>query len=261
MKKRLKIPVRSLGAEEAQPTVEDLAAWIPAKRGSICDTITYQLEHSLKQQDTVDIACVGGFYYASRMLDSIEGIEENSLTAEPALSADDVIRDARSIITLRKQTWVCMPGVSELGIKNRYFRDDEEFFEVICSLYLRLMREMRDCGMAGHVVIGNRFSGEEYELLAGPKTFFFSPEPDRAILSAILEVQTSIAIPPALLKLLPDFLDAYDLRHLILMDAREPDFASAAREFDHEELTSGGYCVTDCDDYWNQIVEKAHIRI
>jgi hypothetical protein len=259
MKKRRILPVRSLGAEEPDPTISELAPWTRRQRGVTADLISYKLERSLSLQDNIEFPAAGGIYYGARILECVIGQEERVLTAEPGADAIRMIEDARRMKRFRKRTWCSLPAPSMLGLRDGYFDDSEEFEAALCEVYRRLMREMRDAGVQGHILISGKIPATEADELPGNKTFFFSPESTASIIAEILEVQDEIAIPASRLPALIDLLDEYDVRRLILVDAGPTDFALAGEHFDPEDLCAGGYCRSSGKRYWQDRKEAAYL--
>ena len=71
MPKRTKLPVRSLGSEVEDPTVQALSAWVADHRGIEADLLTYKLDESLQVQDEIDVPAAGGRFYETRLIASI----------------------------------------------------------------------------------------------------------------------------------------------------------------------------------------------
>lgn len=258
MKKRLKIPVRSFGTEEEIPSLGELAQWIQNHRESPADLISFQLEHSLTIQRSVDNPCAGGIYYQERWQECIEGIEGQSLVAEPGIEPSWVIDDARRIHAIRKQVWIAVPAPSLLTVQDRYFCDNEEFLGALCEIYSRLMREMRDGGIAGHVLFGRKFSEIELTELAGPKTFLFAPDGNKECVRTVLEVQDRIAMPGTQINKFKDIFEDYDIRQLFILDPEPKAFENAMNFFDLEDIAAGGYCRRECEAYWDLLVKNAY---
>jgi hypothetical protein len=258
MKKRLKIPVRSFGSEGESPSPGELTQWIKNQRGVSADLISFQLEHSLTIQRSVDNPCAGGIYYQERWQECIEGIERQFLIAEPDIEPSWVIDDARRINTIRKHVWIAVPAPSMLNLKDRYFCDNEEYLGALCEIYSRLMREMRDLGIAGHVLFGRKFSEVELTELAGPKTFIFAPDGNKECVRTVLEVQDRIAMPGTQINKFKDIFEDYDIRQLFILDPKPNDFQNAMNFFDPEDIAAAGYCRNECETYWDLLVKNAY---
>jgi len=259
MAKIRRIPVRSFGSETPQPAVPELAAWVRERKGTAGDLTMYLLEKSLDPQEGVDLPCTGGRIYLPRILEIFIGLEEESLTREPAVDTALVEEDARWGAARLKGLWFSIPAPHLLGIRDGFYHDREEFCEGICTCYTQIMRAMRDSGAGGHVLVGDKVDGDELEHLAGPRTFFFYPDLGKEDLPAILEAQNSVAVPRSLLSAALDLLDEYDMRSLFILDGKQEDFLSAGEYLDPEQISFGGYCREDCVEYWKGLVERAVI--
>ncbi|MBN1195003.1 MAG: hypothetical protein JXA08_06615 [Methanomicrobiaceae archaeon] len=257
MKKRLNFETRAFGAEEDVPSIPELAAWTGKQHGTDADLISFLLERSLTLQEAIGTACAGGRYYGDRWLESIVGLRDRVLTTEPDMDAAWVIKDGRRIHALRKYAWCALPCPSSLGIDDRYFGNNGDFYDALCQVFSRLMREMRDAGVAGHVLIGDAFTSIELEELAGRKVFFFAPEGTGRTIERILEVQDGVAIPAHSLPQLLHLMGEYDVRRVALIDAGQEDYTAATGHFDPENLCAGGYCTGGCAAYWKEIGERA----
>ncbi|MDT8357635.1 MAG: hypothetical protein RQ758_03930 [Methanomicrobiaceae archaeon] len=258
MKKRVKILVRSLGSDLERPAAEELAAWIARRRREPGDLLTYALMRSLDLQKEVDVPCTGGRYYGERWAASIIGLSGGVLSGEPATDPETIREDTAAIMSVRRQSWVAVPPPSSLGITDRYFHDQDECEEALCECYRGLAREMRDAGVYGHVLVGDRFSEIEREELGGrKKIFLFLRDPDTAGISGVLEVQDSIAVPGTLIESFGEVFEEYEPRSIIITDPGEGDVDRALAWFDPGEILVGGYCPEDCTGYWKGLVEQS----
>ncbi len=259
MAKVRRVPVRSFGSETPEPTVRELAEWIKERKGIGGDLTSYLLEKSLNPQEGVDLPCPGGRIYRARILETFVGLEEGTLTREPAVETALVEEDARWGAARKTGLWFSVPAPHLLGIRDEYYHDREEFCEGICTCYRQVMRAMRDSGAGGHILLGDRVHEGELEHLAGPRTFFFYPGLAEEDLPAILEFQTAVAVPRTMLSIALDLLDEYDLRSLFILDGKQEDFLAAVEYLDPEQISFGGYCREDCAEYWKGLVERAVI--
>ena len=259
MAKVRRVPVRSFGSETPEPTVPELAEWVKERKGVSGDLTSYFLEKSLSPQEGVDLPCPGGRIYRARILETFVGLEEGALTREPAVDTTFVEEDARWGAARSKGLWFSIPAPHLLEIRDEYYHDREEFCEGICTAYRQVMRAMRDSGAGGHVLLGDEILEDELEHLAGPRTFLFYPEIGEGDLTAILEVQNSVAVPGSLLTEALDLLDEYDLRSLFILDGKQEDILTAAEYMDLDQISLGGYCTGDCGEYWKDLVERAVI--
>ncbi|MDN7025196.1 hypothetical protein FGU65_09885 [Methanoculleus sp. FWC-SCC1] len=260
MAKRRDIPVQSYGSEVGTPSVEELAAWIAGRRGRAGgDLVTYQLETSLALQQPIADPCVGGIFYAQRLRDALIGFREGVLKDEPGIDPREVAADARALVAEKKGIRMAIPAPHLLGLADDYIGDAEEFAELTAELYARLMREMRDAGVWGHVLIADSADAIELENLAGRRCTFFPRDPAVFDLELLLEYQTELPILPDQLPWAIDRTEEYSIRRLVLMHAESGDLAAAAEYTDPERLRAGGYCEQDCAGYWQARVDEAFI--
>ncbi|MBN1433006.1 MAG: hypothetical protein JW931_09580 [Methanomicrobiaceae archaeon] len=262
MKRRFDIILKSLGSEYMEdPDVRDLANWIKDQKGSGCDLITYKLERSLLSQRRADIPCTGGLYYSDRLSESIGGLKSGGLCSEPYPVTTEMSQDAERIRKIRKGSHVALPVPSSLGISDYYFNDHQDFISSLCEVFKKLMREQRDRGIKGHILISDRFSRIELEELSGPKTYLFSPSGGSKVISSILEYQEKIAVFPDKIDSLFEIMPEYDLKAITLIDPGDKDLERLLSEFDPDSVLSGGYCRGCERDYWDDLKERSFVIV
>ena len=267
-----RVPVRSFGSEVAEPSVEELAGWVRERKGEAGDLTSFLLEKSLDPQEGVDRPCAGGRIYRARMREAFEGLDGDTLMAEPGVNTTFVEGDARWAASRAAGTWFAIPCPHLLGLKDGFSHDRGEFCEAVCGCYRQIMRAMRDAGAGGHVLIGEVVREDELEHLAGPRAFFFSPDLAKEDLSTLLEAQSSAAVPPALIPAVLGLLDEYDVRSVSILDGEREDLLAALEQLDPDQVTLGGYCgegrrgreekgeeEKGCGEYWKALVERAVI--
>ncbi len=260
MAKRLNIPMRSYGSEVGTPTIEELAAWIAEKRGkSGGDLITYQLETSLAAQQPIEAPCAGGLFYGKRLKGALIGVEGGVLVDEPGLDPRDVTADAAALVARKKGIRVAIPAPHLLGVTDGYIGDPEDFSELLSGLTAHLMREMRDRGVQGHVMIADTADEAELERLAGKKCIFLPQNPERFDLELLLEYQSELPILPRQLPFAVERAEEYSIRRLVLINPTSADLTNAAGYFDPDTLLAGGYCTEDCSTYWESLAREAFI--
>lgn len=260
MAKRLNIPVRSYGSEVGTPTIEELAAWIAARRGkSGGDLLTYKLETSLAAQQPIEVPTVGGLFYGERFRGALIGVEEGVLVDEPGIDPREVTADAAALVARKKGIRVAIPAPHLLGVTDGYIEDPEDFKELLADLTARLMREMRDRGVQGHVMITDTADETELERLAGKKCIFFPKDPERFDLELLLEYQNELPILPEQLPFAVERAEEYSIRRLVLINPTSTDLTNAAGYFDQDTLLAGGYCKADCTMYWESLGQEAFI--
>lgn len=259
MVKRVKLPTRGFGAEPGQPDPAALAGWIAEHRGHMADIITYQLDRSLAPQVEagIETPCAGGKFYADRILAAFSEVCERKATGEIHVDTRDIVEDAAGIVVRKKGAWGAMPAPHVLDIEDRYYYDNDEWSGAICEAYGTLMRTMRDTGIAGHVLIGNRMEPAELSALARQKVFFFSPEPDRQNLGNLMEYQDHVAVGKDDLRTLFDLTNEYTLRSVFIIDPDKEAIALALTHLDPDQVVAGGYCTKECDTYWKDLFDHA----
>jgi hypothetical protein len=259
MLKRLKLATRAFGAEPGVPDVAALADWIFEHRGITADIITYQLDQSLAPQLAAGIGhtCAGGKFYASRICESLTGIEKGRATDEIALQTEALIEDAAGIVVQKRNSWCALPAPHLLGLVDGYYNDDEEWSDAITEAYGSLMRAMRDIGIAGHVLICDKAEEMEIVALAGQKVFFFQPDADRKSLECLMEHQLQIALRPKQLETVFNLTDEYDLKKIIIVDADAEAIKLTLSHLDPDQVSAGGYCLEESGEYWKNLVESA----
>jgi hypothetical protein len=254
-----RVQVRSFGSEVAEPTVRDLAGWIGGRRGIGGDLTSYLLERSLEPQEGVDLPAAGGRIYRARILETLRGLEGETLTREPSVDTALVEEDARWGASRKAGLRFSIPAPHLLGIRDGFYQDQEEFCEGISACYRQILRAMRDAGAGGHVILGEKVHEEEMEHLAGPRTFFFYPDIAEEDLPTLLEFQDTIGAPRNLLSGALGLTDEFDLRHLSIVDGKKEDILAALEKLDPDQISLGGYCREDCGEYWKGLVERAVI--
>jgi len=261
MARQRSIPVKSFGSEAGVPSVEELTSWVADHRGVESDLITYQLDRSLSDEGGVDLPCVGGLFYGRRWMESLVGFSEGVLSDEPGIAPTGVQRDAAQIVARKKGVRFALPAPHMLALSDAYIGDAEEFCESLCVMYADLMREMRDRGVAGHVLVCREASEIELEKLARRKIVFFPEDPATFDLSSLLEYQHELSVPPERLKEAVSLMEEYRIDRLVVLNPKHSDLMDAATEVDPDTLLSGGYCREGCADYWKRIKEESFILL
>lgn len=260
MARQIRIPVRSFGSEVGRPGVPELAEWLKGKTGTEVDLTTYRLERSLDAQDGVSIPAAGGLFYAERLREVFTSMKDGVLIDEPGVEPAAVTADALFVRERCKDARIALPAPHIMGFRDDYIGDREEFSETISDLYAGLMRDMRDQGLAGHVLIADTPDLIELERLAGRKVLFFPRNPARFDLELLLEYQDSLILPATDLDRLPDLMERFRFRKLILLNPEGGEVVAAAGIVDADSLEVGGYCAdTACPDYWKRLLDRAFI--
>lgn len=257
--KRIAVRTRSFGAEVGTPTVADLASWIPERRGIGGDLTAYLMERSFCLQQGVDFPCAGGRFYARRVFDCLDGIKGMAVTGDVGVRADEAVADVRTFAERQKGLWFAMPAPSLFGFADRYFGDEDEMTEEVVHAFGRLMREMRDAGAGGHVLIAEEAGEIEMEELAGKKVCFFPLKRDVSHLGALLEHQTTLIVDPAGIDDAGRLADEYEVRELALLHPTHEDLMAALGHFDLDEVTAAGYTLEGEEEQWKSLREEAYI--
>jgi len=262
MKKKVTLKTKSFGAEDIKnPDIQELSEWVSVQRRVSCDLTTYKTETLLKSQKNIGSPCTGGIYYRTRIKESIDGLKDGFLRCEPGLLREDLIYDAGRVAKIRKRASVALPSPSSLGIEDVYYGDYEEFISSLCGIYSKLMRDQRDAGVMGHIIISDRFSPVELEELSKYRTFFFSPSGNASVLSSILEYRQDIAVYPNKIPVLKEIMAEYEVNSLTVVDGVKSDFNGLMDYFDPENVISGGFERPDGYDYWKKISEVSELEL
>jgi len=261
MVKRHELATRGLGAEPGIPDVKVLADWIAEHRGRSADITTYRCDQSLAPQieNGIGLACAGGKFTAAHVLESISGIEDCRATGEFHVQAGPLREDAAGTYLRKKGSWFALPAPHVLGITDLYYHDDEEWADALTGTYRSIMREMRDVGITGHVLLCERTDPVEIAALAQhQRCFFFIPDPCRTDLERMLDRQSQVAVGRSGLGTLINCMDEYDVSRIILVDPDDAAVRLALSHFDPDQVTIGGYCTAeDAGAYWKNLVEGA----
>jgi hypothetical protein len=261
MGKRFSLLTRSFGSDP--PLLEPLMVshWISERRGREGDLTSFLLEQGINLQikARLSMPCAGGMLYRDRWKDAFTGLTGQVITGELGASYHDIGRDAGDLAVISKGLWIAVPAPHQLGFDDRYYGDREEADHALYSEYKSLMREQRDAGISGHVLLCETVRREELESLGGKRVFFFSPNLNRKTLSVLLEYQPEVALNPRNLSLITDLMGEYEVHRIVLLDPEEQDLRQALQIKDPDQILCGGYCHTSCEDYWKNLVEKSSI--
>jgi hypothetical protein len=259
MVKRLKLATRAFGAEPDLPDVAGLAEWIAEHRGKMADIVTYRLDQSLAPQLAAGIMmpCAGGKFFAARIRQCMSGINDNKAVGELHVDTPAIIEDAAGIVMQKKGAWCAIPAPHVLGITDTYYDDEDEWSDAICDAYRTIMREMRDTGITGHVLIADRIDHAELASLARQNVFFFAPAPCREDLATLMEFQRQVAIGKDQLQIVFDLMNEYTLQKIFITSTDRESINLALDHIDPDQVVAGGYCTEDCGKYWKDLVTAA----
>ncbi|MFA5332348.1 MAG: hypothetical protein WC342_08220 [Methanoregula sp.] len=263
MAKIVLLPTRAFGAEPGIPDVAALAGWIADHRGMAADLDAYRLDVSLAPQlaSDIDAPCAGGKFVQDRVLEGIVGLNRNRDTATSEIDAEGsaLTGDAAMLAAMKKKVWCALPAPHMLGLTDAYYRDTDEWNEALAGVYRKILRDMRDAGIGGHVLIGNRADEMEIALLSRKNVFFFVPGATSADLEILLETQHEIAVDRSRLDDLFSRENEYDIRRLVILNP-DPATIRKAREYlDPDQICCGGYCTEpeNPEEYWKDLVSAA----
>lgn len=264
MAKIVPLPTRAFGAEPGIPDLSALAGWIADHRGTTADLLAYRLDTSLAPQLAagITVPCAGGLFYRDRVLGQLTGLnrQQDTITGEIDTEGTALAEDAALLTGQKKNVWCALPAPSELGIADAYYLDDDERGDAVAAAYRKMMRNMRDAGIGGHVLMGKTAVESEVAALARKKVFFFVPDASAEDMEILLEHQREVAAAPTRLADLPDLAGEYDIRRIDLVDPDEDAIKTALSLFDPDQISIGGYCTAACDTYWKTLAESAVYR-
>jgi hypothetical protein len=263
MVKRRTLPTRAFGTEPDVPDIPVLAEWVAQNRGKAGDLVSFQLDKALALQRSsgITIPCTGGKFYKDRVMESLIGVEADTVTGEIAVNTGVLNSDARGIAQGKKDIWFALPAPHALGITDSYYHDEDEWHDAIAGAYRTLVRSMRDGGICGHVLVCDTIDEVELSALSRQKVVFFARDPDREGLAALMEYQRQVAVDRHHLAMALDLTSEYEINKLIILDPDPESIALALSEFDPDQLMAGGYCTGDCEGYWKKLVSSAGYTI
>jgi hypothetical protein len=255
MATRQRLETRGFGGEAPIPLLSRLAERLRERPEIEADLTTFRLLESLRPQLDAGIgrAAAGGTFYAGRWSGAIGGTRDGVLREAPYPESDALTMDARAIAAEVRAPYAAMPAPSALGLVDRHFGDEAEAGAAIRDVVARLMRTMRDAGVAGHVLLTPSPGDEELADLASPFTFFYCPEIDPGALEVLLDHQRAFALPGRRVAELADLVDQFGRRTVYLVDPTENEVAAGLEVLDPDHLRIGGFCPGECDPYWQRL--------
>ena len=194
---------------------------------------------------------------ADRVLGCLIGITGTRATDELGVRANALVEDGYAIAAEKRGLWCALPAPHLLGIHDVYYHDEAEWSGAINKVYKTLLQEMRDAGVAGHILIAGSGREEEVAALARQNVIFFVPHPDRPGLETLLEHQHVIAVENDHLGPVFGLVEEYDIRKIIIIDADREGIATALSHLDPDQVVAGGYCTVNDNDYWKRVIESS----
>ncbi len=260
MAKRLKFPVRSLGSEVPAPQLTSLAQWIAEHRGIEADLTTYLIDQSILPQKEagIDILCPGGLFYKNRIIESIEGIDQGVVNAEVGANVSRTNFDATMIALSGKGIWMAFPAPHMLALEDAYYGDPEELSHSLCLEYRRLMRSMRDAGISGHIILGEKAVDTEIEAFHSRKTVYYVKNPDISELETIAAYQPILVVPAASISKFQRVIEDNPGHRIVLLDPSDHELRVALENLDPDKIIVGGFCEKSCSTYWQALVSFSH---
>jgi len=264
MAKLVPLPTRAFGAEPGIPDVTALAGWIAEHRGMAADLTGCMLDLSLAPQLEAGITapCVGGLFCRDRVVGSLVGLNEkrDTITGEIDSEGTVLVADAAMLAAQKKKVWCALPAPSEMGLTDAYYHDEDEREDAVAAVYRKIMRNMRDAGIGGHILIAEKAVPCDIAALARKNVFFFVPSASEEDLETLLESQKEVAVGSSLAGVLSSFTDEYEVNRITLVDPDEEAIQSALSSFDPDQIVVGGYCTIACDTYWKHLAKSAVYR-
>ena len=264
MAKLVPLPTRAFGAEPGIPNVTALAGWIAKHRGTAADLTGCMFDLSLTPQLEAGITtpCAGGLFCRDRVVGSLRGLNEkrDTITGEIDNEGTVLAADAAMLAAQKKNVWCALPAPSELGITDDYYHDEDEREDAVAAAYRKIMRNMRDAGIGGHILIAEKAVPCDIAALARKNVFFFVPSASEEDLETLLESQKEVAVGSSLAGVLSSFTDEYEVNRITLVDPDEEAIQSALSSFDPDQIVVGGYCTIACDTYWKHLAKSAVYR-
>ncbi|MCX6693009.1 MAG: hypothetical protein NT074_00395 [Methanomicrobiales archaeon] len=261
MAKYFVFKTRSLGSNPDLPDRGTLASWIVRHPGMEADLTTVLTDISLEPQygAGIDTPCAGGQYYRERVLASLTGVSGRDLVDEPSMTASLLVRDLESLEHSLTGTWFCLPAPHALGLVDAYYDDPDEFSASLTTEYRRVLRTMRDEGIAGHVMFCDRVLEEEASALKGKKVILYCPGATQDDLEVLLECQDSVVVDASMVPGVIDALDEYPGRKVVVTHPDEATCRLLYEHFEQGRFEVGGYCTGRCEPFWSDLMGAARV--
>jgi len=261
MPKEIPLTTRALGTEPGKPDLSSLSKWISKHRGIQADLMAYRLDASLAPELAAGISfpCAGGLFYHERIRECLTGLNNKQDTAIGEIQVDSavLISDSILVTSQKNEVWCAFPAPHALGITDKYYGDDDEWYEAVTGAYRIMMRTMRDAGIGGHVLIDNTLDEREISALAGKKVFFFSPSPGKKDLALLMEYQRQIAVGNRMLDSAIDLANGYEINRWIVLNPDKEGIRFILSHCDPDQVVAGGYCTVESGTYWKNLVDSA----
>jgi hypothetical protein len=246
------------GGEPDTPDVSTIGAFLREKKEytTRCfDLISYQLVTQIRAEKEAGIEMIGsGGLFVKPRLDEAFHYDEDWHLVDPTWS----VHDAELINHLSKYSNYCIPAPNALSPENK----DESFYS-LCQQYRAFMREMRDAGVHGHVLIATHIDEIFCEELIGRRiSVFLTRDSRKEDMECLLEYQHTITLHDS--SMLESLLDQYSITTVSLIDPTNNDLQTAVDLMDREKIWIGGYNGGEEQErnrselmYWDEVVKRA----
>lgn len=256
MGKKITFKTISLGSEPDLPSVRELSGFVSAHHGTEIDLVRFQQYRSLSaQRDAgIDHPAAGGRFCSSRMKKALVWSKDSGIRTDPS----DLVSD----LSFLKKTCPSFSSVHESpGLLEPGLLDDEDSLAEYCQGYRRILRSLRDEGVRDHVIHARAPSPVELELLCGPKTLWYIHDQSPGEVEELLELTGDIILHPGDIGLVPDLLDRFQLRNLIVCEPDTRTLSLVLEMTDLDHLLVGGYGEGSEYEYWKKIGDSAVISL
>lgn len=245
------------GGEPNTPDIAAITIFLheyPQYKKKNFDLISYHIATQILAEKEAEIEEIGsgGLFVKSRVEEAI-CFDEWQL-ADPTW----LMHDADQISSLSKHARYCLPAPNVLS--PIYNNEDDERYYSLCKQYQTIMREMRDRGIYGHVLIATQVDETLCEELIGRRSLVFvTRNAKREDIECVLEYQQNISLYNS--SILESLLDQYSISTVTLINPTEHDLTIATEHLDEEKIRIGGYN----DGTWKEekreyVVEKEQVH-
>ena len=257
MGKKFQFKTISLGSEPEIPSVDELASIIAKYKGSDADLITFQMICSCNYQQEADIneQGVGGKFSTPRIQNALSWDADSGAITDISMLVQDysgLIRKGSILRSIHES-----PGKFD----NSPPTDDEDSFSEYCRAYSKILRSLRDIGIYGHVILTKNPVQIELELLSDTKSLIHVQEPNPEQLEELLEYTSKLIIPGDYFVVIPDLMERYDIRDLILVNPEKQGLINSLEYFDPEKIQIAGYAKGDEGSFWKQLKDSSFITV
>lgn len=254
MKKKIRFPTISLGSEPDQPDIDELAGFIRSHGPYEGDLITFKHLRSLQAQKDAKISlpCTGGLFCLPRIRTALP---YPSASRHP--DASDLIADAAMMTQISGSIHSALPAPQFL-VGTSEVSDDEKFADY-CNEFSKILRNMRDVHIKGHLLHAKESIPIELEQLVSRKTRFIIPDGTLTNQEALLEHQQELTISNSRMSLVIELIDQYEIRKLTIIEPDEAGYKLALEMFEVDQISTGGYGSGNEQTYWEMISSVAEI--